>query len=121
MNPEKIFGPTVRQRRKAHQLTLRGMAKTISVSAAYLSKIERDDYPPPAEDKVRAIAELLDFDLDELLGLAGKVSTDLTEIIKKRPREMASLLRSASKMTAEEIDQTVQTVQRFLAEIAEEE
>ena len=107
--PEKLFGATVRQRREEHQLGLREMAKMISISPTYLSKIERDDYPPPAEDKVRAIAELLDFDSDELLGLAGKVATDLTEIIKKRPREMASFLRSASNMTAEQIAQIAQS------------
>jgi transcriptional regulator with XRE-family HTH domain len=32
------------------------MAKKIGVSPTYLSKVERDEVPPPAEDKVRKIA-----------------------------------------------------------------
>ena len=29
----------------------------IGVSPTYLSKVERDEFPPPAEDKVKAIAQ----------------------------------------------------------------
>jgi hypothetical protein len=32
----------------------------------YLSKVERDEFPPPAEDKVRKIAEIFGCDTDEL-------------------------------------------------------
>jgi HTH-type transcriptional regulator, competence development regulator len=49
------FGTLVRQERLAKGLTLRDMAKMIGVSPAYLSKIERGEFPPPAEDKVKAM------------------------------------------------------------------
>jgi transcriptional regulator with XRE-family HTH domain len=58
------------------------MAKKIGVSPTYLSKIERDEFPPPAEDKVKKMAEILGRDQDELLALAGRVASDLTEIIR---------------------------------------
>jgi hypothetical protein len=38
-----------------------------------------------------------------LLALAGRVSSDLTDIIRKRPREMADFLRAAKGLTAEDI------------------
>ena len=38
------------------------MAKKIGVSPAYLSKIERGDFDPPAEDKIRKIAGTIDRD-----------------------------------------------------------
>jgi HTH-type transcriptional regulator, competence development regulator len=44
---------------------------------------------------VRRIAEILDRDSDELLALAGRVASDLTDIIRQRPREMADFLRAA--------------------------
>ena len=45
------FGEFVRRERKAKEIGLREMAKMIGVSPTYLSKIERDEFPPPAEDK----------------------------------------------------------------------
>ena len=99
------FGATVRQERERLEIGLREMAKKIGVSPTYLSKVERDQFPPPAEDKVIAIATVLGRDRDELLALAGKVSSDLTEIILSQPRGMASFLRSASGLTAEQMAQ----------------
>jgi len=97
------FGAKVRRERERLELGLREMAKKIGVSPTYLSKVERDEFPPPAEDRVKAIANIIGCDVDELLALAGRVSSELTDIIKRRPREMASFLRAANKMSAEEV------------------
>ena len=75
------------------------MAKKIGVSPTYLSKIERGDFDPPAEDKVRKIAEIIGHDPDELLALAGRVASDLTDIIRQRPRQMADFLRAAKGLS----------------------
>jgi HTH-type transcriptional regulator, competence development regulator len=80
------FGAFIRREREAREIGLREMAKKIGVSPTYLSKIERDEFPPPAEDKVKKMAEILGRDQDELLALAGRVASDLTEIIRRRPR-----------------------------------
>ena len=61
------FGEFVRRRAKAKQIGLREMAKMIGVSPTYLSKIERDGFPPPGEEKVRKIAAIIGCDPDELL------------------------------------------------------
>ena len=92
------FGPLVRREREAKEIGLREMAKMIGVSPTYLSKVERDEFAPPAEDKVKAIARILDQDVDELLALAGRVASDVTDIIKKNP-EMATFLRTTSPET----------------------
>src|SRR5262249_11047725 len=89
MAGRQSFGGFVRREREAKEIGLREMAKMIGVSPTYLSKIERDEFPPPAEDKVRKIAEIIGRDPDELLALAGRVASDLTDIIRQRPREMA--------------------------------
>ncbi len=65
----------------------------IGIEPAYLSKIERGDFPPPSEEAIRKIAFELDLDADLLLAMGGKVSTDLREIIMKRPRLFADLIR----------------------------
>jgi HTH-type transcriptional regulator, competence development regulator len=97
---KRTFGAVVRREREAKKIGLREMAKMIGISPTYLSKIERDEFLPPAEDKVKAIAKIIGSDTDELLALAGKVSSDLTEIIRRQPREMASILRSVRQPLA---------------------
>ena len=72
------FGAFIRREREAKEIGLREMAKKIGVSPTYLSKIERDEFEPPAEDKVREIAKILGRDADELLARAGRVASDLT-------------------------------------------
>jgi transcriptional regulator with XRE-family HTH domain len=99
----RSFGALVRREREAKKIGLREMAKKIGVSPTYLSKVERDEFPPPAEDKVRKISALLGRDADELLALAGRVASDLTDIIRQRPREMADFLRAAKGLTADDL------------------
>ena len=93
------FGKFVRRRREAKDFGLRQMSKMIGVSPTYLSKVERDEFNPPAEEKIKAIAEILDLDVDELLARGGKVSSDLTEIIKEHPRTVAQILRGTNVMS----------------------
>lgn len=102
MSREK-FGEFVRREREAKEIGLREMAKMIGVSPTYLSKVERDEFPPPAEDKVKAIAKIINCDADELMARAGRVSSDLSDIIKRRPIELAALLRTTKGLMAEDI------------------
>jgi transcriptional regulator with XRE-family HTH domain len=106
------FGAFIRREREAKEIGLREMAKKIGVSPTYLSKVERDEFPPPAEDKVRKIAAIIDHDADELLALAGRVASDLTDIIRERPREMADFLRAAKGLTAEDMARLARQAQR---------
>jgi transcriptional regulator with XRE-family HTH domain len=106
------FGAFIRRRREAKEIGLREMAKMISVSPTYLSKIERDEFPPPTEDRVRAIAKIIECDADDLLARAGRVSSDISEIIKRHPVELAALLRTAKGLTADEIARLARQAQR---------
>ena len=101
---ERRFGTVVRELREEKGFGLRQFAKMIGVSATYLSKIERDELPPPAEDRVKEIARLLDQDPDELLALAGKVASDLSAIIRNQPRELAAFLRTASELSGQYLE-----------------
>src|SRR6516164_6064267 len=112
MAGRKSFGALVRRQREAKEIGLREMAKKIAVSPTYLSKIERGDFDPPAEDKVRRIAEIIGRDPDELLALAGRVASDLKDIIQQRPREMADFLRSARGLPAELIARLARQAQK---------
>jgi transcriptional regulator with XRE-family HTH domain len=111
MSGEK-FGTFMRARREAKEIGLREMAKMIGVSPTYISKVERNDFPPPAEDKVRLIAEVIGCDVDELLARAGKVATDLSDIIKRNPMEVAALLRTTKGLSADELTRLAREAQK---------
>jgi len=96
------FGNYLRQRREALraqnlEFSLRKLAARIGVQPSYLSKIERGDEPPPTEARIRDLARELDEDPDILLALAGKVSSELQEIVRRRPKLMGELLREMKR------------------------
>lgn len=115
----KKFGETIRALREKKKLTdpafsLRQFAQAIGVSATYLSKVETDEFPPPSEDKVKKIAELLGEDPDELLALAGKVDSELPEIIREQPKAVADFLRTAKEagLTAEDFEKLTEKLKK---------
>ena len=101
-NEDSSFGAKVRRLREERKIGLRKFAQIVGMSPTYLSKVERDEFKPPTEEKVRAIAEALGQDPDELLALAGRVASDLAGIIQRNPRQMADFLRMANGMSEEE-------------------
>lgn len=109
------FGKYIRQIRESKKETdrsysVRQVAHRIGVEPAYLSKIERGDVAPPSEEKIRLLAQELDEDSDVLLAMAGKVSKDLQEIIRKRPELFASLIRQLKIMPDHAIISVVREV-----------
>ena len=102
------FGNHIRKQREAlksqdRRFSVRQVAQRIGVEPAYLSKIERGDVAPPSEAKIRALAKELDEDADVLLAMAGKVSSDLQDIIRKRPQLFADLIRQLKSLPAHAI------------------
>jgi HTH-type transcriptional regulator, competence development regulator len=94
----KTFGDHIRQvretlRKDNKTFSLRQVAGRIKIEPAYLSKIERNVFPPPSEEVIIKIAQELEEDGDVLLAMAGKLSSDLQEVIIKRPRLFADLIR----------------------------
>lgn len=97
------YGQYIRKHRELlkaedRRYSVRKVAQRIGVEPAYLSKIERDEVAPPSEAKIRALAEDMGEDADVMLAMAGKVSTDLKEIIRNRPKLFADLIREMKAM-----------------------
>jgi len=107
------FGEYVRDRREKlrasdQRFSLRGVAQRIGVEPSYLSRVERGEAPPPSEAKIVALARELGEDPDVLLAMAGKVSSDLQEAIRRRPELFAALIRELKEMP----DQAVRGIVR---------
>lgn len=97
------FGTFVRERRvKLREgdatYSLRQVAERVGIEPAYLSKIERDEFSPPSEMTIRKLARELSEDADVLLAMAGKVSSDLQDAIRQRPKLFAELIRQIKDM-----------------------
>ena len=96
------FGKYLRDRREElrrddRNYSLRKVAQRVGVEPAYLSKIERGEFAPPSEATTVKLAKELGEDPDVLLAMAGKVSSDLQEIIRKRPKLFAELIRQLKR------------------------
>jgi len=91
--PSVKFGPHLRETREARGVTLRGLARIIEVEPAYLSKIEREIFPPPSEALIVKIAAHLGEDPDRLLALAGKIPSDVKDMIIQSEGRLAGLVR----------------------------
>lgn len=97
------FGSYVRKvreglREEDRAYSVRQVAQRIGVEPSFLSKVERDEAPPPSEAKILLLAEDLDLDPDVLLAMGGKVSSDLQEVIRKRPELFGALIRELKNM-----------------------
>jgi HTH-type transcriptional regulator, competence development regulator len=99
MNERGIsLGSYLREQREALRETdraysVRQVAQRVGVEPSYLSKVERSEVPPPSEDTLVRLATELSLDADLLLALAGKVSSDLQDTIRRRPQFFAQLIR----------------------------
>lgn len=103
-NPEESrFGEIVRDKRNEKGFTLRKFAQMADLSPSYISLMERGEQPPPGEEKIRQIALILDLNVDTLLAEAGKVSTELKDIIIQRPALVADFLRTVKGTSTEDL------------------
>ena len=94
----ETIGSYIRRRREellknSRDYTVRKLAARLDIQPSYVSKVEREEVPPPSEATILRWAEAIEEDPDVLLALAGKVSADLRQVILKRPKLFADLIR----------------------------
>ena len=70
----------------------------MGIEPSYLSKVERDIGSPPSEETLTRLARELGEDPDVVLALAGKVSEDLRDAIRRRPKLFGQLIRELRDM-----------------------
>ena len=110
-----LFGTYARERRESlrhsdPRFSLRQLAKRVGIEPSYLSKVERGDVAPPSERTILRLAGELGEDADVLLALAGKVSSDLAEIIRKRPQLFGQIIRELAEMPDQAVLRVVREV-----------
>ena len=103
-------GDFLRERRESlreqdRRYSVRKVAERVGVQPSYLSKVERGEVAPPSEETLVRLARELSVEPDLLLAMAGKVSSDLLEIIRARPTVVAELLRAVRGAPAKRINE----------------
>ena len=105
------FGKYIEQKRKAKNMTLRGLAAELDIAPAYMSDIEKGHRYPPDKDKLEAMVKILGLsgeESDRMYDLAAHekdntVSPDLPEYIMGTEKARVAL-RIARDMEATDED-----------------
>src|SRR5438093_13569616 len=80
----RSLGDIIRDARVAADISLRELAKKLSITASYISDIE-NNHRIPSEEVLRGIAETFDLPFDRLMALAGRVGDVAERYLKQHP------------------------------------
>lgn len=85
---QNTLGRVLRLRRKELGYSQRDVAAKTGLNYTYISKIENDrtEYPP-SEEVLRAIAQCLEMDAENLLRIAGRLTEEEEQIIHNLARQ----------------------------------
>ena len=91
------FGEHVRRLRAEKGIGQRELARALDVSPSYLNDIEKDKRVAPRPELVRAMAEILEADVERIFDLAGRsrntIALDVAELVLDNP-DVVGLLRA---------------------------
>lgn len=73
------YGAYIRHLREARGVSLNSFAPSVGISAAYWSRIEREQEKPPKDSVIEAAALALGADLDACYVQAGRLPPDMRE------------------------------------------
>lgn len=105
------LGLIIRALRQKKDISLRKLAQSTQISKTYLSSIENKEIIP-SEKVIRIIAQGLGANEEELLYRSGRLSSELTGIIMKCPREFAHLIRAMARLNAGQIAMMAESLNR---------
>ena len=75
------FGSVIRERRTALGIGLNDFAERLEISAAYWSRIERDQENPPRDELIERAAAILGVRMDDLFVEAQRLPPDMQDDI----------------------------------------
>jgi len=110
------FGQRVRALREAKaaqdpEFGLRRVAQRVGISPTFLSRIETGKGDAlPSEENIVKLAHELGEDPDRLLALAGKVRSELLDLIIEQPEAFAKVIEALGGKPTETFDRVAQEV-----------
>ena len=73
------FGTFIREKRERANVPMNEFARSLGISPAYWSRIERDIEKPPKDELIRKAAELLGIAADDAFVEASRLPPDMRE------------------------------------------
>ena len=108
------FGQVLRETRLAAGMSLRKFAGLVDLSPTYVSQVEQGKVTtPPTVERVRRMAEVLSADAETWIAAAGRLPEDLPKIIQQQPQEMATFLREASGLSADQLRELTEQARKL--------
>lgn len=120
----ETFGNYLKNKRLERDITLRGFAGMMGVSAVYICDVEKDRKPAPTDERMEQIVHLLDlskrekevlYDLAAMTRSRPAVSSDLPEYIMEK-----EVVRIALR-TAKDVDATDEEWMDFVEKLRQRE
>jgi transcriptional regulator with XRE-family HTH domain len=109
---EMTLGDHIRVGRARRKMTLRELAAATDSSPSYLSDIE-NDRRVPSEAVLRAIADTLGLDFDDLMASAGRFGENADRYLKRNPQAGVLFRRLSERNVAPEV------IKRLMSEVPE--
>ena len=110
MKTTVTFGEYLKHKREEKQISLREVARTLGVSAPFLSDVENNRRGPLTEERLADLAKVLNLtekEKSEMYDIVGKqkglLAPDLNPYVTERPYVNAAL-RTARNLEANEED-----------------
>ena len=91
-NEKETFGTVLKRLRKKQGLSIKKLSSELDINYSYISKIE-NDHSLPSGDFIGKLAEIFDYDEEELMIRAGKIPDDILKILRDNPKEAVNYLR----------------------------
>ena len=92
MDSIEPIGQRIRRERLKRAMTQRDLAEEVGVGAPHISKIEAGR-ESPSDELLRSLAEVLDWNFDELLLAARRMPPDLMDTLASDPKGSLEYLR----------------------------
>lgn len=126
MAQEQTFGTRLKELRLTKHLSQRELADKVAARLkeqdgrgfdfTYLSKIENERMPPPSQQAILVLALVLDADSDELLALAGKAPSDVSEQLQNEKARVFYRSAVDRNLTPDQWDQLIDKLRRITGE-----
>lgn len=107
-DPAKIqgqFRTYLKRLRKAAELSQRKLSALAGMNSSCIGELECNDpkrWGWPSEDTLSRIAVVLGANRDEMLGMGGRISEEVQQIIVEHPIEICAFLRAAKHLNPED-------------------
>lgn len=109
----RALGSLIRDGRRAKKLSQRQLAAELPMSQTHLSRIELGDQPPPSDEVLLSIAEVLELDPRELLRAAGRqaAGTTFEAVVLDRLEQLTATIDELVKAIAR-VEQTLRSLDK---------